>query len=266
MSDFIQENEAILRLSVFMGLFVLFAVGEALFPRLKRKYNRTQRWFANLSLMACGGLIVRIFLPFVPVAVAYYVQEQGGSLISLNTGQGPYLIFLGIILLDLCIYFQHVVMHKVPILWRLHKVHHTDLDFDVTTGLRFHPAEIVLSLLYKIALVVVFGIDPLAVIIFEMSLNAMAMFNHANLKLPLGFDRMLRLVFVTPDMHRVHHSQIKCETDSNYGFCVSFWDRLFKTYRDQPSKGHEAMEIGLNEYREAKYLKLIELLIMPFRR
>jgi len=256
----ILDNENLIRLASFLFLFVLMAVLESLWPRRERHFKRAQRWFSNLGIMISGAILARVTLPWVPVAVAYYAQENAVGL------EWTPPVVLGVILLDLCIYLQHVAMHHVPWLWRLHRLHHADLDYDVTTGVRFHPIEIVLSLLYKMAIILILGIDPLSVIFFEIMLNGMAMFNHANFKLPQPVDRVLRLVFITPDVHRVHHSSITCETNSNYGFNISLWDRIFGTYRAQPRDGHENMEIGLNCFRNPKQLRFIDMLVQPFRK
>jgi sterol desaturase/sphingolipid hydroxylase (fatty acid hydroxylase superfamily) len=259
------ENEVLLRLSVFGGLFFLMAVLETLAPRRARRFPRGQRWFSNLGVMVLGALLARLVLPWVPVSVAYYAQSNGIGVLSQFSIPLVYSLVVGVLALDFLIYVQHVVLHKVPLLWRLHRLHHADLDYDVTTGVRFHPLEILLSLLYKMGLVLILGIDPVAVIIFEVILNGMAMFNHANFNLPLGVDKILRLIFVTPDVHRVHHSSIVKETDSNFGFNISLWDRIFGTYVAQPKEGHENMEIGLSYFREPDQLTLVQMLVQPFK-
>ncbi len=262
----ILENEVLIRLSVFGGLFLLMVVLETLAPRRKRSFPRGQRWFSNLGIMVVGALLARLMLPWVPVSVAYYAQSNGIGLMSQFSLPMVYGLIAGVLALDFLIYVQHVALHKVPLLWRLHRLHHADLDYDVTTGVRFHPLEILLSLLYKMALILVLGIDPVAVIIFEVILNGMAMFNHANFNLPIGLDKILRLVFVTPDVHRVHHSSIMQETDSNFGFNICLWDRIFRTYVAQPREGHENMEIGLSYFREPDQLTLGQMLIQPFKK
>lgn len=264
--DFILQYESVIRLSVFGGLFMIMALLEILRPRRRQQFKRQQRWFSNLGILVLSAMLARIILPWAPVGVAIYADQQGIGLFHQLGLNGAVFIVLGVLMLDFMIYVQHVVMHKVPILWRLHRLHHADLDYDVTTGIRFHPIEIILSLLYKMALILILGADPVSVVLFEVILNAMAMFNHANFKLPLGLDRVLRLVFVTPDMHRVHHSSNQNETDSNYGFNISLWDRLCKTYVAQPVKGHEHMEIGLEYLREPTELRLDHMLIQPFKR
>lgn len=258
--------EGSVRLGIFLGVLGVMALLETLFPRRPRGFKRRQRWFANFGVLVIASLLVRVLLPWLPVSVALYAQSMNIGLFNIFTFSGPIAVLLGVVFLDFCIYAQHVAMHKVPVLWRLHRMHHADLDYDVSTGIRFHPVEIFLSLFYKMALVLALGIDPVAVILFEVILNAMAMFNHANFKLPLKVDKILRRVIVTPDMHRVHHSSIQTETDSNYGFNVSLWDRLFKTYTAQPSKGHDKMTIGLSYFREDKDLSLWRMLLQPLRR
>lgn len=264
--DFLLTHESTIRLSVFAGLFFLMAVLETLRPRRKRSFTRAQRWFSNLGILFVGALFARFLLPWVPVSVALYAQSEGLGLLNQISAPNAVGLIGGVLLLDFLIYVQHVVMHKVPILWRLHRLHHADLDYDVTTGIRFHPIEIILSLLYKMGLILILGVDPVSVVIFEVILNGMAMFNHANFKLPIGLDRWLRWFVVTPDMHRVHHSSTQAETDSNYGFNISLWDRLCRTYVAQPAKGHEDMEIGLDYFRTPTNLRLDQMLVQPFKK
>lgn len=262
-------DETILRLSFFFGIFAIMAVAERLLPRRALTAPRGERWFANLGIVIINTLAARLILPIFPVTAALWAADQGYGL--LNQVQMPgtlAAVAMGvatIVLLDLVIYGQHVASHKVPVLWRLHRMHHADTDIDVTTGARFHPIEIVLSLILKIGVVVVLGLPAVGVLAFEILLNGTAMFNHANVKLPLGLDRVLRRVLVTPDMHRVHHSDIRDETDSNYGFNLTWWDRLFGTYRDQPRLGHTSMTIGLPQFRDAGERRLTRLLTQPFR-
>jgi len=222
------------------------------------------RWFNNLCIVTVSTLIVRVLVPLMPVGFALIASERGWGL--LNNLPLPYWldVLAGVVIFDFFIYLQHVVFHFMPTLWRLHMIHHCDLDFDLTTGIRFHPVEIVLSMIIKLGIVYLFGPPALSVLIFEIILNSTAMFSHSNLKLPLALDRLLRLVIVTPDMHRVHHSVIIRERNSNFGFNLSCWDRLMGTYRDQPEKGHEGMVIGLANFRSAEKLGLLRLLAMPF--
>ncbi len=259
------EHEGVARLSVFLCLFFMMALFETLWPKRQRTIKRHQRWVGNLGVMFLGALLARVILPWAPVSVAIYAQINNIGLMEYAITDPLYNILLGVLLLDLFIYLQHIVMHKVPFLWRLHRLHHADLEYDVTTGIRFHPLEIILSLLLKMGIILLFGVEPLSVIIFEMLLNGSAMFNHANLRLPLWLDKGLRLLVVTPDMHRVHHSSIRNETDSNYGFFLSIWDKIFATYRAQPQKGHLGMEIGLEYFRDERELNLLRLLTQPFR-
>jgi sterol desaturase/sphingolipid hydroxylase (fatty acid hydroxylase superfamily) len=258
------REELAIRLIFFSGIFAIVAVWEILAPRRKLTISKKVRWISNLSITFLNPLLVRLLLPVLAVSMAVKAQERGWGL--LNNFDLPYWldIVVGIVLLDLVIYLQHVMFHAIPILWRLHMVHHADLDYDVTTGLRFHPIEIILSMGSRLSVVFTFGLPPAAVLIFEVLLNGAAMFNHGNIRLPLKIDRILRYLIVTPDMHRVHHSVIIRETNSNYGFNLPWWDRLFGTYCDQPAKGHERMPIGLTQFRDSAKLTLPWLLILPF--
>jgi sterol desaturase/sphingolipid hydroxylase (fatty acid hydroxylase superfamily) len=249
---------------VFLGLFVLIALGELFFPRRALSVSKITRWFNNLSIVFLGTFSVRLLFPLLPVGFALYCAQNEWGI--LNTIALPLWIkiVIGVIVLDFIIYLQHVMFHTVPLLWRLHVMHHTDMDFDMTTGLRFHPIEIILSMIIKLFAVVLLGPPAAAVLIFEVLLNGTAMFNHGNIRIPLGIDKILRLFVVTPDMHRVHHSVIIRETNSNYGFNLPWWDRLLGTYRAQPARGHEGMTIGVGWLREAKRLTLPWLLAMPF--
>jgi sterol desaturase/sphingolipid hydroxylase (fatty acid hydroxylase superfamily) len=259
------EMEPAIRLTAFLGVFAVVAVWEALAPRRATAYSRAQRWPHNLGLVVLDSLVVRLLVPGAAIAVAVAGEARGWGLINALALSGAPAVLLAVVLLDLSIYFQHVMFHAVPTLWRLHRVHHSDLEFDLTTGTRFHPIEILLSTLIKMAAVVAIGAPALAVLAFEVLLNAASMFNHANAKLPAGVDRWLRLLVVTPDMHRVHHSAIYNETNSNFGFNVPWWDRLFGTYRAQPAAGHEAMTLGVDAFRTPADLRLDHLLLQPFR-
>ncbi|WNJ99677.1 sterol desaturase family protein [Thalassospiraceae bacterium LMO-JJ14] len=261
----ILSNEGVIRIGVFAGVLIVMMLLEAVLPRRNRTLGRSVRWPANLGIVVVDTLIARLLIPLPPAAVALWATENGIGLFNMTALPALPVIAVCIVFLDFAIYVQHVVFHKVPMLWRLHRMHHADTDFDVTTGIRFHPIEIILSLLIKIALVLALGIPAVAVIVFEVVLNASAMFNHANMKLPLWLDRALRIVIVTPDMHRVHHSWHPEETDSNYGFCLSIWDRLFATYTPQPRDGHDGMVIGLHGFREDRDRGLLGLLTIPFR-
>jgi sterol desaturase/sphingolipid hydroxylase (fatty acid hydroxylase superfamily) len=232
------DGEAVLRLSVALGLLTLLAVWELAAPMRRAEMPRLVRWSNNLALVALDAALVRLVFPLTVAAFAAIMQARGWGLFHL-TGLPVWIEgALVILLLDLAIWGQHRAFHHNPVLWRLHRMHHADLDFDVTTGLRFHPAEILISFAIKMALTAALGAPPMAVLLFELLLNASSLFNHSNIRLPAGVDRLLRLVVVTPDMHRVHHSAIRAETDSNFGFNLPWWDRLFGTYRAQPALGH----------------------------
>lgn len=261
------ENEALLRLSVFIGLFVLLAMVERFAPRRPRPKLR-KRWITNWAIIVIDTLTLRLLaiaLPFVAVAAAVDAQAQGWGIFNILALPFSVNLILTILIFDFCIWAQHVLFHKVDLLWRIHRVHHADVEIDVTTAIRFHPIEIALSMLIKIGLVYVFGPAAWAVIIFEVLLNGSAMFNHANIKLPLGMDRWLRLAVVTPDMHRIHHSVDRAEHDTNYGFALSIWDRMFGTYSIDPKDGHDDMAIGL-EWQDDRPTGLLWSLGLPFFR
>jgi sterol desaturase/sphingolipid hydroxylase (fatty acid hydroxylase superfamily) len=258
------ENDTVIRLGFFLGTLFVLAFLERWTPRRALNTPKPPRWFANLGIVAVDTLIVRFLFPVLPVGFALLCRQEGWGL--LNYFQVPYgsAVFAGVVLFDFFIYVQHILFHHMPTLWRLHGVHHTDLDFDVTTAVRFHPVEIVLSMGIKLGLVYLFGPPALSVILFEIILNGTAMFSHSNLRLPLWLDRVLRLLIVTPDMHRVHHSVIIRERNSNFGFNLSVWDRLFGTYRPQPERGHDEMTLGLANFRNPLALGLLKLLALPF--
>jgi sterol desaturase/sphingolipid hydroxylase (fatty acid hydroxylase superfamily) len=251
---------------MFAALFVLFAMLERAAPRRVLREGRGVRWQINLGLIVLNVLVQRLTLGALAITAAVFATERGWGLLAMVNMPAALRFMVGFLLLDLAVYAQHVATHHLPLLWRLHMVHHADLDLDVTSGLRFHPIEILLSVVYKALIVIAFGIDVWAVLVFEIMLNASSLFTHANMRVPAGLERVLRMVVCTPDMHRVHHSVIVGETNSNYGFFLSIWDRLFATYHAQPSAGHEAMEIGLEQYRDQKALGLWALLRLPFRR
>lgn len=266
MSEVLLQNEGIWRMSFFLGVFVIMAICEALSPRRRRDMPRLFRWPNNLGIVVLDSLVVKLCFPVLAVGMAVIAADQSWGLLNLIDLPLWLSIVLSILLLDMAIYFQHVLFHRVPMLWRLHRVHHTDLEFDVTTGIRFHPIEIAMSMGIKLLLVVVLGPPVIAVLIFEILLNASAMFNHSNFYIPVSLDRILRRLIVTPDMHRVHHSVLQRETNSNYGFFLPWWDRLFGTYCDQPRDGHEAMDIGIEAYRTKGDMRLDQLLVQPFRK
>ena len=258
------SHEVAIRLGFFFGVFALIAIWEVLAPRRSLTTSKSVRWLSNLVISFLNPVLVRLVSPIMPVTMALLAQKSGWGL--LNNFVLPYwlAVVVGVAVLDLVIYLQHVMFHTVPVLWRLHMMHHADLDFDVTTGLRFHPIEIILSMGIKLSVVVVIGAPALAVLIFEILLNATSMFNHGNIRLPSSIDRKLRLLVVTPDMHRVHHSVTIRETNSNFGFNLPWWDRLLGTYRDQPAAGHEGMTIGLAQFRDPKRLTFLWMLALPF--
>ncbi len=264
MTENLLANEPVLRLSAFLGIFALMAVWELLAPRRPLSVSKPGRWANNIGIVVVDTLTLRVLFPTLAVGVALWAESRGWGLFNLVEAPAWLAIPVAVLALDLLIYGQHVVTHKVPLLWRLHMMHHTDLDLDVTSGARFHPVEIVLSMLIKMAFVLLIGAPAVAVLIFEVLLNATAMFNHSNVRLPLELDRRLRLAVVTPDMHRVHHSVVRGETDSNYGFNLPWWDRIFGTYTDQPAAGHDGMTIGLPDYRDPRRLTLFKLLALPF--
>jgi sterol desaturase/sphingolipid hydroxylase (fatty acid hydroxylase superfamily) len=258
-------NEPVIRLGCFAGMFALLAALEALLPRRQRTAGRWLRWSNNLGLVAVNTLVLRFIFPTAAVGVALAAEGCGIGLLPWLGLPGPGTIVAAVVLLDLAIYLQHALFHAVPALWRLHRMHHADLDFDVTTGLRFHPVEILLSMVIKLMVVIALGAPAVAVLLFEVVLNATSLFNHANLRLPAGLDRPLRWVVATPDMHRVHHSVVPRETNSNFGFSLALWDRLFGTYRAQPAAGHTAMTIGIDQFREPRELWLDRMLTQPLR-
>jgi sterol desaturase/sphingolipid hydroxylase (fatty acid hydroxylase superfamily) len=257
--------EIAIRLTAFAAIFAALALWEVLAPRRALMAGRWRRWPSNLGIVIVDALLVRMLIPTAAVGAALFAAGRGSGLFNLAGIRLSVATVLGFLALDLIIYLQHIVFHKVPLLWRLHRMHHADLDIDVTTGVRFHPFEILISLAIKIAVVIVLGIPVLAVVLFEVVLNATSMFNHANAAMPLWLDRVLRLVLVTPDMHRVHHSVVRSETDSNFGFNLPWWDRLFGTYRPEPAAGHDGITIGLPIFRDARELRLDRLLTQPFR-
>jgi len=258
-------TELAIRLAAFAGVFSVMALWELLAPRRPLAVGRASRWPSNLGILVADVLVVRLLLPTAAAGVALVAAERGFGLFHVIGLPFWLAAPIGFLALDLVIYGQHVMFHHVPWLWRLHRMHHADLDIDVTTGVRFHPVEILLSLVIKIATVALLGIPVAAVVCFEVVLNATSMFNHANASLPRWLDRVARLMLVTPDMHRVHHSVLRQETDSNFGFNLPWWDRLFGTYRAEPRAGHDGMTIGLPVFRDPGELRLDRLLTQPFR-
>lgn len=266
MDQFIQTYEPTIRLASFLGIFGLMALWELIAPRRTLTVSKSVRWANNLGLVALNTLVLRMLFPAAAVGVAALAQERGWGLLNIYPLHPALALVLAVVALDLVIWLQHVMVHAVPALWRLHRVHHADLDYDLTTGARFHPLEIILSMLIKFGTILVLGPSVVAVVIFEVLLNASSMFNHGNVRLPESVDRILRWIIVTPDMHRVHHSVLEDETNSNFGFNLSLWDRLFGTYRDQPRAGHLGMTIGILDYRDPRDASWLPgLLTMPFR-
>jgi sterol desaturase/sphingolipid hydroxylase (fatty acid hydroxylase superfamily) len=258
------EYEPIIRLVSFLGMMAAMAVWEVLAPRRELAVSKPLRWFSNLGLVVVNTIAVRLAFALGAVGVALVATERGWGLFN-NVELPAWLaIVLSVLALDLAIYLQHVMFHAVPLFWRLHMVHHADLDFDVTTGLRFHTIEILLSMGIKVGAIILLGAPAAAVLFFEVLLNATSMFNHSNVRMPAWLDRVLRLVVVTPEMHRVHHSTIPRETNSNFGFNLPWWDFLLGTYRAQPSLGHEHMEIGLSQFRDQRVDRLDWMLVLPF--
>ena len=264
------ENEPIIRFGAFVAIFAAMAAFELISPRLERPEMagalKSRRWFVNLSMVVISSVCLRIIFPAAAVGTAVWADAQGWGLFNMAGVPAVLAGIIAFVILDFAVWLEHVVSHKWPILWRIHRMHHSDQGFDLTTALRFHPLEIVISMAWKAAIIVALGPPVPAVLIFEIVLNGMAMFNHANARLPERLDRILRMVVVTPDMHRVHHSAVRTETDSNYGFNLSIWDRLFATYVAQPAAGHERMRIGLDEYDGPKTSNLGWALVLPFRR
>lgn len=266
MLDLIQQYEASIRLAFFIGILLIMAAWETFSPRRQLKISRGYRWFNNLGLVLLNTLLVRVAFPTATVGMALLAAEQGWGVLTLFDWPLAVTVLFSIVILDFMIWLQHVTVHAIPALWRLHRVHHADPDYDVTTGLRFHPLEILLSMAIKFIVIVALGPPVVAVILFEVILNGMAMFNHGNVKLPLGLDAVLRWLVVTPDMHRVHHSTIDSETNSNFGFNLSIWDRIFGTYQAQPEGGHENMQIGIHGfYKQQEVSNLLGMLVLPFR-
>ena len=253
-----------IRLGFFFGMFAIVAVWEVVAPRRALQQSKAIRWTNNLALTVLDSILVRALLPVATIGVAVSVTEHGTGLLNFIQFPSPLAFVLSILVLDLAIYLQHLMFHAVPLLWRLHRVHHADLDFDVTTGARFHPIEIVLSMLLKFAVILVLGPPAVAVLAFEILLNATSMFNHGNVRIPATIDRIVRWLVVTPDMHRVHHSIEVSETNSNFGFNLPWWDRLFGTYRAQPEAGHQAMTIGIEQFRSPREGWLDRMLLQPF--
>jgi sterol desaturase/sphingolipid hydroxylase (fatty acid hydroxylase superfamily) len=266
LETFVQANEATIRLGFFLVVFAVMAQWELSAPRRALTVSKAVRWVNNLGLVALNTVLLRLLFPAAAVGMAAFATKQGWGLLNYFQISAWLAIPASVIAMDFVIWLQHVMVHAVPALWRLHRVHHADPDYDLTTAARFHPVEIILSMLIKFATIMVLGPPVVAVILFEVILNGMAMFNHGNVRLPLTLDRVLRWFIVTPDMHRVHHSVEDDEANSNFGFNLPWWDRLFGTYRDQPRSGHEGMTIGIYGYRQPRDVSWLPgLLALPFR-
>jgi len=263
MMEAITTLDAGARMITFISVLVLMVLLESLFPRKQRVQPRQPRWLTNLGLVFIDSVVVRLVLPVAAIGVAEFSSDKGWGLLNMLSGPAWLEIIVAIVVLDMLIYWQHVASHLIPALWRVHQVHHLDRDIDTTTGVRFHPIEILLSMLFKMACVLALGPAAVAVFLFEVILNASAMFNHANVHLPKSVDRLLRCIIVTPDMHRVHHSVNSDETNSNYGFNLSVWDRLFGSYIAQPAAGHKSMIIGLPGHQSDKPSSLRWCLMRP---
>ena len=265
-NEFVLANEVTIRLSFFFAVFAIMALWEVLAPRRALTVSKTIRWVNNLGLVFFNAFILRILFPFAAVGVAAFAQTNGWGLLHYYQLPVPMAIIIAVIAMDFIIYLQHVMVHAVPLLWRIHRVHHADLDYDVTTGSRFHTIEIILSMLIKFATIIVLGAPVVAVVIFEVVLNALAMFNHGNVGLAKSLDAFLRWFIVTPDMHRIHHSVEDDETNSNFGFNLTWWDRLFGTYREQPRGGQLGFTIGIHKYRDVKQTNwIIGMMTLPFK-
>lgn len=266
----LSNNEVLIRLFFSLGVFAIMAIFEIIAPKRKLNINKFYRWSNNLGVVIVDVVLMRIMFPVAGVGVAIYAINQNWGIFNSTLHISQYvpqwlIVLICVLILDAVIWGQHLLFHRLPLLWRLHRMHHADLDFDVTTALRFHPIEIFISLLIKLAAIILLGAPVLAVIIFEVLLNATAMFNHANINLPKKVDSFLRIFLVTPDMHRIHHSIHPHELNSNYGFCLSVWDRTFKTYSPNPQDGHLQMQIGIKNFREQADLRLDKMLIQPFK-
>jgi sterol desaturase/sphingolipid hydroxylase (fatty acid hydroxylase superfamily) len=264
MTDWMLSHEPVLRLGSFGAVLAIMALWEVIARRRELGQSRPKRWFANLGISVIDSLAVRLLFPAAAVGLALLAESEGWGLLNRIELPVGLAVVVSVVLLDLAIYLQHVMFHAVPALWRLHMVHHSDQDFDLTTGIRFHPLEIVLSIVIKFTIIAALGPPPVAVLLFAVLLNATSIFNHGNVRLPISLERRLRWVLVTPDMHRVHHSVELDESNSNFGFNLPWWDRLFGTYRAQPRAGHEAMQLGVEQLQEEEARGLLSLLALPF--
>jgi sterol desaturase/sphingolipid hydroxylase (fatty acid hydroxylase superfamily) len=259
------SNEPLIRLAAFVGVFAAMAAWEVLAPRREQKLARMARWPGNIGIVFLDTILVRLVFPMTAVGLALVAEARAWGLFHALNLPAWVKVLLAVAALDLAIYLQHVLFHAVPALWRLHRMHHADLEIDVTTGARFHPIEILLSMGIKLGVVAALGAPTIAVLAFELMLNATSMFNHSNVRMPVWLDHALRWIVVTPDMHRVHHSIVVRETNSNFGFNLPWWDHLFGTYRGRPAAGHEGMTLGIEQFRAPAEQRLDRMLTQPFR-
>ena len=262
---FLLSNDPAIRLGFFLGMFALMAAWELFAPRRVLGVSKAVRWTHNISIAIINVLLVRVLFPSAAVSVAVFAEERGMGLLNMFAIPYPLAFLVSLLALDLTMYLVHLMFHAVPALWRVHRMHHADVDFDVTTGARFHPIQILVAMPIKFAVIFVLGLPVLAVLVFEAVFNALSLFNHANIRIPSTVDRLLRWFLVTPDMHRVHHSVDATETNSNFSFVLPWWDRLFGTYRAQPEGGHERMTIGVDQFRTPRDFRLDRMLLQPFR-
>lgn len=262
---FLLSNDPAIRLGLFLGTFALMAAWELFAPRRVLEVSKPVRWTHNISIAIINVLLVRVLFPSAAVGVAVFAEERGTGLLNMFAIPYPLAFLVSLLALDLTMYLVHLMFHAVPALWRVHRMHHADVDFDVTTGARFHPIQILLAVPIKFAVIFVLGLPVMAVLVFEAVFNALSLFNHANVRIPSTVDRLLRWFLVTPDMHRVHHSVDATETNSNFGFVLPWWDRLFGTYRAEPAAGHERMTIGVDRFRTERDFWLDRMLLQPFR-
>jgi len=260
------QHETEIRIGCFLGIFIVIAIIEIVVPRRPLIVKKSLRWFGNLSVQLVNGVIPRLLFPILPVGMAALCTQKGWGLLNTVPLPAAAAILLSLLVLDLAIYAQHILFHRVDLFWRLHRMHHTDMDLDLTSALRFHPLEIVISLLIKMAVVASLGPPAVAVLIFEVILNGMAMFNHGNFKILEKLDACLRKIIVTPDMHLVHHSIVRQESNHNFGFNISWWDRLFGTYQAEPSAGREGMIIGLTGFLDVRYARFLKMILNPFEK
>ena len=266
LDDFMLVNEPFIRLGFVFGILALIGLWEVVAPRRGLTVSKSVRWGSNLGIVVLNTVVLRLLFPAAAVGMAFFAGEQGWGIFNYYAVPYWLAVVVSVIALDFVVWLQHIMVHAIPLFWRLHRMHHADLDFDVTTGARFHPLEIILSMLIKFSAIIVLGPPVVGVVIFEVLLNATAMFNHGNIRLPLKLDRVLRWFVVTPDMHRVHHSVEDDEANSNFGFNLPWWDRLFGTYRDQPRGGHDGMTIGIRKFREPQQVSWLNgMLILPFK-